>query len=593
MKIKNCTYYLLPALLGWMMTTDALADKADKAVTVVPKHSTALTPDSTRSVWIDVDFHIPEGVFSRRSRLIIVPQLLEGDSLRDEYLPLVADAPIYSKKRYRRMKLEGYVDPYADVAQAVGRPQDGLVLPYRRQVQLPEGVAAGHIVAVVTTDGCGECTSIDTLQLGAISNLAPLIGGEFRLNWMERPFVVRPKVMNGTGEAHLQFKVNRYDIDLSLGNNRAEMDQMLETLRPLVNDPLTTLNRFEIYGMASADGSLAYNTTLSANRANAAKQWLAAQLRLSADVQRRFKVGSRPEGWEPVLEAMRRDGHPDTLKVQEILEKYADQNDDVQERYIRRLACWNDIKDKYLQKDRKVEYAYSYTVKSFTTDRELLEVYATRPDAFNEDELLRVAMLQTTDANREQVYRTALKQFPQSELAACNLAAILLRSGRAGEAARLLAGVESTAPEVVNARAAALAQTGQTAEAIRLLEPLAASLEEARYNLGLLYAAQNRAKEAYTCLHPFADVNSAIAALAIGADTEAETVLDGCAADVSPRAEYARALVAARKGEAAAVATHLKAACADEALCRRAAGEPDFDRYRTDDAFRTTVNRNR
>ena len=593
MKIKNCTYYLLPALLGWMMTTDALADKADKAVTVVPKHSTALTPDSTRSVWIDVDFHIPEGVFSRRSRLIIVPQLLEGDSLRDEYLPLVADAPIYSKKRYRRMKLEGYVDPYADVAQAVSRPQDGLVLPYRRQVQLPEGVAAGHIVAVVTTDGCGECTSIDTLQLGAISNLLPLVGGEYRLNWMERPFVVRPKVMNGTGEAHLQFKVNRYDIDLSLGNNRAEMEQMLETLRPLVNDPLTTLNRFEIYGMASADGSLAFNTTLSANRANAAKQWLAEQLHLRADVLKRFKVGSRPEGWEPVLEAMRRDGHPDTLKVQEILEKYADQNDDVQERYIRRLACWNDIKDKYLQKDRKVEYAYSYTVKSFTTDRELLEVYATRPDAFNEDELLRVAMLQTTDENREQVYLTALKYFPQSELAACNLAAVLLRNGQAVEAARLLAEVKSKAPEVVNARAVALAQTGQVTEAIRLLEPLAESSEEARYNLGLLYAAQNRAKEAYDCLRPFADVNSAIAALAIGADAEAEAVLNGCAADVSSRAEYARALVAARKGEAAAVATHLKAACINENLCRRAAGEPDFDRYRTDEAFRTAVNRNR
>lgn len=590
MKAKHI-YYLLPLFLMW---TDIFAavHSSEKQITVQPRRSVALVPDSTRGVWIDVAFQVPEGVFSRRSRLIIVPQLLEGDSLRAEYVPLVADAPVYSRKRYRRQKLEGYVDPYAAVARPVDHPQKGLVLPYRQYVKLPEGVTGGRIVAVVTADGCGECSSVDTLLLGSVSNLLPLVGGEYRLNWMERPFVVRPKVMNGTGEAHLQFKVNKYDIDLSLGNNREEMERMLETLRPLVNDPLTTLNRFEIYGMASADGSLAYNTTLSANRANAARQWLAEQLHLRADVLKRFKVGSRPEGWEPVLEAMRRDGHPDTLKVQEILEKYAGQNDDVQERYIRRLACWNDIKDKYLQKDRKVEYAYSYTVKSFTTDRELLEVYATRPDAFNEDELLRVAMLQTTDANREQVYRTALKQFPQSELAACNLAAILLRSGRAGEAARLLEGVKSTAPEVVNARAAALAQTGQTAEAIRLLEPLAASSEEARYNLGLLYAAQNRAKEAYDCLRPFADVNSAIAALAIGADTEAETVLNGCAADVSPRAEYARALVAARKGEAAAVATHLKAACADGALRRRVAGEPDFDRYRADKAFRTAVNGN-
>ena len=47
------------------------------------------------------------------------------------------------------------------------------------------------------------------------------------------------------------------------------------------------------------------------------------------------------------------DGHPDSLKVREILDKYNAENDDVAERYIRRLSCWNDIKNNYLQKDRK------------------------------------------------------------------------------------------------------------------------------------------------------------------------------------------------------------------------------------------------
>ena len=73
------------------------------------------------------------------------------------------------------------------------------------------------------------------------------------------------------------------------------------------------------------------------------------------------------------------DGHKDTLKVKEILDKYNAENDDVAERYIRRLSCWGDIREKYLQKDRKVEYEYTYTIKSFTTDRELLEMYEKRP----------------------------------------------------------------------------------------------------------------------------------------------------------------------------------------------------------------------
>ena len=82
--------------------------------------------------------------------------------------------------------------------------------------------------------------------------------------------------------------------------------------------------------MASADGSYAFNTTLSRNRANSAKNWLVDQLHISASQASRFSVGSRPEGWMPVLQAMIADGHPDSLKVREILDKYNAENDDVQ-----------------------------------------------------------------------------------------------------------------------------------------------------------------------------------------------------------------------------------------------------------------------
>ena len=162
--------------------------------------------------------------------------------------------------------------------------------------------------------------------------------------------------------------MNRYDINLSLGRNREEMNGMLEALGKIVGDSLATLNGVSIYGMASADGSYALNDRLAKNRAGSARDWLVQNLHLSAQDARHFSVGARPEGWTPVLEAMRADGHPDTTQVAEILKKYEGQNDDVAERYIRRLACWNDIRTRYLQNDRKVVYEYTYTIKSFTTD---------------------------------------------------------------------------------------------------------------------------------------------------------------------------------------------------------------------------------
>ena len=223
-----------------------------------------------------------------------------------------------------------------------------------------------------------------------------------------------------------------------MGNNRRELDNMVAKLSPVLGDSLATLTSLKIFGMASADGPLSFNTPLSRNRANSAKDWLVGQLGISADVQRLIKVGSRPEGWQPVYEAMAADAHPDAGKVKAILDRYADQNDDVAERYIRRLACWKDIRERYLQKDRKVEYVYTYTIRSFTTDAELLDMYSKRPDAFNEDELLRVASLATDDKKRMVVYLILLKRFPQSASVVNNLAVLYLRAGKEDEAIEVL-----------------------------------------------------------------------------------------------------------------------------------------------------------
>lgn len=53
-----------------------------------------------------------------------------------------------------------------------------------------------------------------------------------------------------------------------------------------------------------------------------------------------------------------------------------------------------------MAKDRRVEYTYSYTIRNFITDDELLSMYCNRPDAFNECELLKVSTLMRTDEEK-------------------------------------------------------------------------------------------------------------------------------------------------------------------------------------------------
>lgn len=582
--MKRIHYYIMPMLAAGLL---AGCSSARKAITATPSPCT-VTPDSANMVRLDVEFNVPEHYLSKRSRLFITPTLVAGDTLLDEYDPIVMDAPIYGKKTRRKTVLHGYVDPYGDRAVAVDDASRSFTVPYDREVRLPEGIDNGRIVAVVSTDGCGQCTGIDTIEVASISVPVNLIDEKesLHLSWIEPEFVVRPKVAQGKGVANLQFVINRHDINLGMGNNRSELENMVATLAPILEDSLATLTSLDIYGMASADGPLSFNTPLSRNRANSAKNWLVEKLEIPADVQRGITVGSRPEGWQPVLDAMLADGHPGAEDVRRILERYADENDDVAERYIRRLPCWKDIRAKYLQKDRKVEYVYTYTIKSFTDDAELIDMYRKRPDAFNEEEFLRVSELATDDVSRMEVYKTLLKYFPQSKVGANNLAVLYLRAGNEEEARRVLAEAGEYTPEMLNTLAASYVYDNDYERAIELLQDV--DLPEARYNLGILKAKQRKLAEAYEILRPFADVNSAICALSVNRNGEAKIIM-AQVADEKPLSEYVRSMTAARLGEEGAFRSHIGKACGDEKLRNRAKTEPDFRRYINDPEFREII----
>lgn len=358
------------SIAGLIMLTGCATPKTEQPITSTPSPY-ALTADSSLKAQLSILFRVPTNYMSKRSRIVIAPQLVNGDTLVAEYEPLALYSPIYSKKVNRRQVLEDYVDPFEKRAINTDYPSQELYIPYKENVQLPQGIDSARVVAVVSTDGCGECTGIDTIDIASILRPEPVLPKEEpKEELAETAIRVLPKIEKGSGVARLQFVINRYDINPDLGNNRRELEDMVAKIEPIVRDTTIVLTSLTIYGMASADGSLAFNTPLSRNRANAAKDWLVNRLGLNEDIQRIISVGSRPEGWQPVLEAMEADRHPDAPKVKAILDRHADENDDVAERYIRRLACWKDIREKYLQKDRKVEYTYSYYKKSYTFEVE-------------------------------------------------------------------------------------------------------------------------------------------------------------------------------------------------------------------------------
>ena len=552
----------------------------------------SVMPDSAGTVNLEFRIDFPGNYVGRRSRAVIVPVIVKDSAVVAELRHIAVDAPLFTKKMQRLKVLENYEDTYAGgYRRTLRKVSDTLSVMYRDTVSLAGRADGSRIMAYVTSDGCGVCKALDTLDFGGITDPGTLLDLEnIKVRAVEPEFVIRPKIREGHGEAILQFIINRSDINFSIGRNREEMSKMLGALQPVVKDSLSTLTGLSIYGMASADGSLAFNTKLAEARATSAKNWLISNLDGLTPAQRKtFKVGSRPEGWLPVLRAMTLAGDKDSVMVKEILEKYADSNDDVQERYIRRLPCWNTIKENYLQKDRKVEYVYTYTVKSFTTDEKMLQLYGNRPDAFNEEELLRVSTLKTSPEEKMEVYRTILHYYPHSQTAANNLAIMLRDMGEYDSADEVLSGLSEYGQESGNTYGAIEAALGNRDRAMEFFEDCD-SLPEARYNLGIMKAAARDYEGAYELVGQFRDLNAAILAVCLGKFDEADAILDSLD-DSSPKAEYVRAVTAAALAEDEAFFTHLDAAVQDEELHRRAETDAMLDIFRNDERFNVIMGR--
>ncbi len=575
MKTTKCMLWLLGGILFGSIAGCAPLQQP-KSISVASVET--LTPDTTSNIQIKTIIQIPEKSFSRRSRLIIQPLLIQEDSIVEHFSPVVLDAPIWAKKIDRAERFSGQSDSLTPFARRVN-PTHFIQIPYTASTSVPQNGKGGQVVAILSTYGCGACEIIDTVEMARISDVTSLLNPtqSFRLIWIEPQFVIRPKIVKGDGEALLRFPINRHNIDPALGKNREELTKMLSALQKIMEDSLASLANLTIEGMASADGPYDYNVVLARRRANAAKEWLIARLNLSPAQASLIQTGSRPEGWNPVLEAMKSDGHPDTLLLESILNRCAGENDDVAEHYIRKLSCWPEIRNRYLQKDRKVKYEYTCTIKSFSSDEEIRLMYDKRSETLNEEEMMRVTALQPTLETKIEVYKTMLHYFPQSSVAANNLAILLLQQKHPDEAWEIIAPLPNASPELLNTKAAILVQKNDHRKALEILKTID-SLPEARYNLGLLLGANGCHEAAYMLLKEFETTDAALTALATNRNTEAASIM-AINDDTSPRAEYVRALIAARQGNVPALLKHLSHAVSEECFLNRALSEADFIPY--------------
>ncbi len=281
-----------------------------------------------------------------------------------------------------------------------------------------------------------------------------------------QPDVETRKERAEVGTAYLEFVVGKYEIRPNFRNNQAELDKIDKSIQLVVTDQDITTDGIELKGFASPEGSYKSNTTLADNRVKSLRTYLAGKYKYKTDF---FQIGSEPEDWAGFKVKAEADQQiPNRDQVLAIIN--SSDEPDAKEAKLRAIpASFKYVLDNIFPSLRRTDYKINYTVRGFNLE-EAREIIKTRPQHLSLDEMFAVANSYPKGSEAyNTVFDTAVRLFPNNEVANLNAGNIAMSKGNYTAAAQHLAKAGNS-PQTTQARGILALMTGKYAEAKTLLE---------------------------------------------------------------------------------------------------------------------------
>lgn len=306
---------------------------------------------------------------------------------------------------------------------------------------------------------------------------------------------------------------------------------------------------------ASPDGPLALNDRLSKDRGTSTEKAVSAKFKKDKmPVGTKFDVNAMGEDWEGFKELVEKSDIPDKALILQVLAMQKDPQ--VRDREIKNMsAAFKVLAEKILPELRRSKMTVNVQVEGLT-DAELKEAVATDVNKLNVEEMLFAATLYNDNATKAKIYKAAAEKY-NCYRGYNNLGVVLANQGDYAAAKAMFlkaASLNSTDPYVINNLGVVALAEGKKADAAKFFA--ASSIPEAKYNQGLVELANGNYAAAARTLDGY---NQALAELLNGNVAKAKQQLAGMN---TWRANYVKAVIAAREGNANALVSNLKAAIA-------------------------------
>ncbi|MGM9790705.1 MAG: tetratricopeptide repeat protein [Candidatus Cryptobacteroides sp.] len=373
------------------------------------------------------------------------------------------------------------------------------------------------------------------------------------------------EVIPQTAEGQILYTINSADVrskelkSESIKDFQAALDEIKANERK-------TLKGTEVVAYASPDGGESLNAKLSDKRSKSgAKVWSKViNGREVADPE----VKSIGQDWEGFQELVAKSDIEDKDLIIRVLSMYSDPA--VRESEIKNMSeVYTVLKKEVLPELRRARFIANVEYQNYTAE-ELLKLVDENSDVLDEEALLRSASLVKDLDAKEAIYKKAIDKF-NSDRAQFNLGVVYLEKGDLNKAEKAFAKVETKDADLKNAEGVIALRNGDLAAAEKAFA--AAGNTENQAVVDILNGNYAKAAAALKGTNTF---NEALAdVLTDNLSAAAAALKCQC-----PKAEYLRAIIAARQGNKDEVAAHLAKAAECDALEARAEKDIEFAQYR-------------
>lgn len=552
------------ALTGSMVTSCDLLKDVDYTVTPCPLE---MHGDSVR---VKVDIKLPEKGIKKKASAEITP-LLGSTALKSI---TIQGEKVTGNGNVIQYKPGGSVS-YTDV------------VPYKPEYENTELKVTGTIFK-----GAKEKGKIEETKICDGTTITPMLANrDFQVILEKDNF---QRVTEESTSAQINYEKSKSVV------RPAELKQkdILDFQAWLTNaqsNPKIALKSINVTGYASPEGETGKNSSLSTERADAAKAAIIGVAKTAKNEKAQTEIyslngrGEDYDGFKRELEKSAMNNDEKQLVIR-VLEMHKDP--ETRETEMRNMGkTFKYLDDNIFPMLRRAEITVTYD-KTGYTDEELKTLSLSKPDSLKLEELLFAATLTNNLDEKLSIYKVAEKNFPDDARAINNAGAIYFMQNKMPEAKAQFEKANSLKESNIakNNLAAVAGVEGNFAKAKELLAQAKGAGQEVNYNNGIINIKEGKYTDAISNLGTKPSFNRALALLLNGNLDEATAAIDASKEKETAQGYYLKAIVGARMGKADVAVSNLKNAITKDASYKaKAAKDREFIKLFEDPNFSSLV----